>query len=38
VTEALAAAARERRLALAADDPELTPFEIPAPRKGAGAP
>ncbi|HTN52276.1 MAG TPA: hypothetical protein VML50_07735 [Anaeromyxobacter sp.] len=29
---ALEAAARERRLALAADDPELTPVSVPAPR------
>jgi hypothetical protein len=36
-TEALAAAARERRNALAVDDPELTPIAVPAPRKGAGA-
>ncbi|BDG04056.1 hypothetical protein [Anaeromyxobacter oryzae] len=37
VIDALAAAARERRAALAVDDPELTPIAIPAPRKGAGA-
>ena len=36
--EALSAAARERRDALAVDDPELTPFAGPAPRHGAGAP
>lgn len=35
--DALAAAARERRVALAVDDPELTPIAVPAPRKGAGA-
>jgi len=33
--EALEAAAAERRLALAADSPELTPIAIPAPRAGA---
>ncbi|MFY3743180.1 hypothetical protein ACOQFB_04670 [Anaeromyxobacter sp. Red801] len=33
--EALAAAARERRAALAIDDPEPTPFAVPAPRQGA---
>jgi phage shock protein PspC (stress-responsive transcriptional regulator) len=31
--EALEAAARERRLALAADSPELTPIAVPAPKK-----
>lgn len=36
--EALAAAARTRREALTTDAPELTPFAIPAPRKGAGGP
>jgi hypothetical protein len=36
VIEALAAAASERRTALAVDDPELTPFAIPAPRRDAG--
>ncbi len=35
--EALEAAVQERRLALAADDPELTPIEIPAPRNRAHA-
>lgn len=35
--EALEAAIRERRLALAADDPELTPIGIPAPRSRAKA-
>jgi hypothetical protein len=35
--EALEAAIRERRLALAADDPELTPMAIPAPRPRANA-
>jgi hypothetical protein len=35
--KALEAAATERRLALAADDPELTPIAVPAPRvSGAG--
>jgi hypothetical protein len=35
--KALEAAAMERRLALAADDPELTPLAVPAPRAtGAG--
>jgi len=35
--QALEAAAMERRLALAADDPELTPIAVPAPRtSGAG--
>jgi hypothetical protein len=33
--EALEAAARERRLALAADSPELTPIAVPAPKQGA---
>lgn len=32
VLRALEAAANERRLALAADDPELTPIAVPAPR------
>lgn len=36
--EALATAARERRAALAVDDPEPTPFAVPAPRQGADAP
>jgi hypothetical protein len=31
---ALEHAVMERRLALAADDPELTPVAVPAPRKG----
>jgi len=35
--EALEAAIRERRLALAQDDPELTPVAIPAPRPRANA-
>ncbi len=35
--QALEAAAMERRLALAADDPELTPIAVPAPR-AAGRP
>ena len=35
--EALEAAIRERRLALAADDPELTPIGFPAPRSRAKA-
>jgi hypothetical protein len=34
---ALEEAAAERRLALAADDPELTPIAIPAPRPKAAA-
>ncbi len=34
--QALEAAAMERRLALAADDPELTPIAVPAPRKAGG--
>ena len=34
---ALEEAAAERRLALAADDPELTPIAIPAPRSKAAA-
>lgn len=33
----LEAAAAERRLALAADDPELTPISVPAPRRSASA-
>jgi hypothetical protein len=33
--EALEAAAAERRLALAADSPELTPIAVPAPKAGA---
>jgi hypothetical protein len=33
--EALETAARERRLALAADSPELTPIAVPAPKSGA---
>jgi hypothetical protein len=36
--EALTAAIRERRHALAADDPELTPIAIPAPRSRAHTP
>jgi hypothetical protein len=36
--EALSAAARERRAALAQDDLELTPMAIPAPKKRAGHP
>ena len=36
--EALTAAIRERRHALAADDPELTPISIPAPRSRAHTP
>lgn len=36
--EALADAARTRREALTTDAPELTPFAVPAPRKGAGGP
>jgi hypothetical protein len=35
--DALAAAARERRAALAQDDLELTPMAVPAPQKRAGA-
>jgi hypothetical protein len=35
--DALAAAARERRAALAQDDLELTPMAVPAPTKRAGA-
>lgn len=35
--EALAAAARERRQALAVDDPEPTPLAVPAPRQGAAS-
>jgi hypothetical protein len=35
--EALEAAIRERRLALAADDPELTPIAVPAPHTRANA-
>jgi hypothetical protein len=35
--KALESAAAERRLALAADDPELTPISVPAPRRSAGA-
>jgi hypothetical protein len=34
--DALAAAARDRRAALAVDDPEPTPLAVPAPREGAG--
>ena len=34
--QALEAAAMERRLALAADDPELTPIAVPAPRASGG--
>jgi len=34
--QALEAAARERRLALAADDPELTPIAVPAPPAPSG--
>ncbi len=34
--QALEAAAMERRLALAADDPELTPIAVPAPRRSGG--
>jgi len=34
--QALEAAAMERRLALAADDPELTPIAVPAPRVSGG--
>lgn len=33
--EALEAAARERRLSLASDSPELTPIAVPAPKQGA---
>jgi hypothetical protein len=35
--QALDAAVMERRLALAADDPELTPLAVPAPRAQAGS-
>jgi hypothetical protein len=35
--KALESAAAERRLALAADDPELTPISVPAPRRSAGS-
>jgi hypothetical protein len=34
--DALAAVARDRRAALAVDDPEPTPLAVPAPREGAG--
>jgi hypothetical protein len=36
--QALEAAAMERRMALAADDPELTPIGIPAPRPASSRP
>jgi hypothetical protein len=35
--DALEAAIRDRRLALAADDPDLTPMAVPVPRTRANA-